>query len=163
MEKTENLGLWLPGSGDPVEVSKLSENFQTLDTTVNAELTKLLSLITTAQTTADGRSQIKAGSYAGTGEASKTISVGFKPDIFIVMAGVTGSTVKNMSVHYTTIFVGQPSENAYYESGRLLTRTFLTSGSGITISASGNASETLLAEATCNSSNTTYYWAAVGT
>ena len=31
MKKSEKLGLWLPEGSDPLEVSKLSENFETLD------------------------------------------------------------------------------------------------------------------------------------
>lgn len=53
MDKTENLGLWLPDDTDPLEVSKLSENFNVLDKASSA-LNYHVGLITVTVTTQSG-------------------------------------------------------------------------------------------------------------
>ena len=162
MEKTKNLNLWLPGIGDPIEVSKLSENFQTLDglrslitTAQNAAnsaqsaASTAQSTASSAQSTANGRAIIRTGTYTKTDSGATTMSlnVGMPPKFVVIVQATAISTA--YTGENICIYLGQNSET----TSRYGTRTFSVSGNTLTIT--GQNSTHVMAAGT-------YMWIAIG-
>lgn len=91
--------------------------------------------------------KIATGSYTGDGTASKTVTIGFEPKLFINQGNPYGDS-------QYAIYSGQPGE-VKDSSGR---RAYSTSSTGITMTTQNDK----MYIPTINGSGTVYYWVAIG-
>lgn len=94
-----------------------------------------------------GAVKIASGSYAGTGDTTKTVAIGFKPLFFITQTDTTASAQYG-------IYSGQPGKVGSSASNRAYTVT----DTDITITSQSGASILNSFNATGN----TYHWVAIG-
>lgn len=139
----------------------------TPNATPNDALNAAAGLISTAQTTANARSKIASGSYTGTGTSGSgnpnSLTFPFAPKLVIIMDS-RASTPKMaiiipgvLSYGFSTTGTGSTTADTTWGITASVHR-MNTSVSGNTVSWYSNAS----ANFQLNSSDTTYYWVAIG-
>lgn len=130
------------------------------DPTVNEALAKARTLITTAQTTAEGRARISYGSYSGTGEYgasnANSLTFAFAPKFLFITDNVTGNTHAMFAIPGYNAYVIYTTATGSYTSGSVYRMS--TSLSGNTVSWSNTTS----ARFQLNSSGTTYRYIGIG-
>lgn len=116
------------------------------DPQVKDALDKLRTLVNTAQSTANGRAIMEAGSYKGTGTDSKTIYFSMRPD-FVAIVDNQDSRISTFITHNTKYFYSITAIAAQY------TATWTNSNTLQITTTNGNV---------FNSSSRTISWFAVG-
>lgn len=124
-------------------------------TTPNLAFQKLKQLVDTAQSTASAKCRIAQGSYVGTGELSKTITLGFKPKLLILAQltsedGIPAQFFSDVNILY---YIGQ---------SKLYTDAFNEPNGTISISETGITLVGDDAKANFNLTSITYRYVGVG-